>query len=388
MNGEGKRCRTLWAAAGILLFLSIVVMYETHRAVPFMMDDSWYATKLCSEEPITGLGDIVESQVWHYFNWGGRSITHAILQMTLLAGEQAADILNVTVTLLMGWIICLVAGISGRRSKFMGLWAAVGMLVGLNANWKMSMFWQAGAANYLYITVFILLFLWCYLREVPDEGADSESCAPKKLVGIGFWMIPLGILAGWSNENMGPAVWLVSLTVILMTAREHRQIKPWMILGNLSCLFGSILLVAAPGNFVRSAEVPENQYGFLWRFFLRCYNESKSAMEYLFPVLLCLAMTWIISKVIPGVSLGRRNLLLLCCALLSWGAMILSPHYPDRASFGTMTLLICVIISMSRKVLRERKNLLMPFFYTGVLIWLRGMYFLGEFLAISWGWIR
>lgn len=53
------------------------------------------------------------------------------------------------------------------------------MVLGLNANWRMSMFWQAGAANYLYITVFILLFVWCYLREVPDEGSF--------LPGFGKW---------------------------------------------------------------------------------------------------------------------------------------------------------------------------------------------------------
>lgn len=382
MNVKGKKCRILWAAAGILMLLSIVIIYLTHRAVPFMMDDFWYSTKLSSEEPIKNFRDVVESQIWHYFNWGGRSMSHGILQLTLLAGEQAADILNVLMTLLLGWVICLTADVRGRRDIFLGLWAVVGMLVGLNANWKMSMFWQAGAANYLYITVFVLFFLWCYLREIPDDRLRGETAG--KLPGITLWMIPLGVLAGWSNENMGPAVWLVSLVVILMAFREHRQIKPWMILGNLSCLFGSIMVIVAPGNFVRSAQVPEHQYSFLRRLFLHCYAESKSALEYMFPVLLCLAMTLVISKGILKLSVDRKNLLLMFCALLSWGAMILSPHYPDRATFGTMVLLICVIVSLWRKVLRERENLLAAAFGTGALIWLRGMFFLMEFLVISW----
>lgn len=380
MNGEEKKYRILWVAVGFLMFLSIVVLYVTHRAVPFMMDDFWYSTKLFSEEPIANFRDIVESQIWHYLNWGGRSMAHGILQLILLAGEQAADILNVAVTFLLGLIICLTAEVRGRRGFFLGLWAAVGMLVGLNANWKMSMFWQAGAANYLYITVFILFFLWCYLREVPDDR--SESGLSGNLPGITLWMIPLGILAGWSNENMGPAAWLVSLAVILMAVREHRKMKPWMIVGNLSCLVGSVMVVAAPGNFVRSAEVPEHEYSFLRRLFLHCYAESKGALEYLFPVLLCLAMTLIIGKGVLKLSVGRKNLLLLLCALLSWGAMILSPHYPDRATFGTMALLICVIISMWQKVLRERRDLLVAAFVTSALIWLRGMFFLMEFVVI------
>ena len=87
-------------------------------------------------------------------------------------------------------------------------------------------------------------------------------------------------------------------------------------------------------------------------------------------------------------KLGRRNVILLGCAFLSFGAMILSPHYPDRACFGTMVLLICVALRIGGRIARERKDMAIPLFAVSVLVWLRGMYFLGEFLAISWGWIR
>jgi hypothetical protein len=354
----------------------------THRAVPFMMDDLWYSTKLSNEEPIHNLKDIIESQIWHYNNWGGRSMTHGILQLTLLAGEKAADILNVAVTFLLSAVICLAADIKKKEGLF-GIWAASSMLIGLNANWKMSMFWQAGAANYLYITVFIILFIYCYLREVNDDAQ-----IPKKLIGIELWIIPLGILAGWSNENMGPAVWLVSVITMFILHRQKRRIPVWMFLGSISALAGSIMVVAAPGNFVRSAEVEENQYGLLWRCFLRGYAESKSVCEYLFPTLLILAAVVIMTVCALKTKLGTRNIILLITALLSWGAMVLSPHYPDRASFGTMVLLICVILSCVRKIADKRKDMLFPMLAACLLIWLRGMYFLGEFLAITWGWIK
>lgn len=373
---QQKKNRILWAAVCILILVSAVVMYLTHRAVPFMMDDLWYATMLSSEEPITGLSDIIESQIWHYHNWGGRSLTHGILQLTLLAGEQAADVLNVAVTFLLAWVVCLASGVSGKGKRVFALWACVGMLLGLNANWKMSMFWQAGAANYLYITVFIVLFLYCYLRE------------GKSLPGICLWIIPLGILTGWSNENMGPAVFVTSLVAICFRWKEQKKVPLWMTFGSLSCLAGSILVIAAPGNFVRSARVQENNYGILWRIFLRCYAECKAAVEYLFPVLLLLAVVLFVAKGILKLTIGRKNLLLLFCALLSWGAMILSPHYPDRATFGTMVLLICVILSLTGRILEKQKELLGAVLGAGLLIWLRGMFFLGEFLAISWGWIK
>ena len=375
---EKKSKKILGILTIILLGISILVMYLTHRRVPFMMDDIWYSTMLSEDTPIRTFGDIVKSQIWHYKNWGGRSMTHGILQLTLLTGEQVADILNIIFTLLLAGSICLVA----RQRHLGAFFGATAMVLGLNANWKMSMFWQAGAANYLYITVFILLFVFCYLREVGEDTTVSP------LPGIVFWILPLGILAGWSNENMGPAVWLLSVAVILTTAKKKSRIPCWMLVGSVSALLGSIMVIVAPGNFVRSSQAPDREYGFLWRLFMRCYAEGKATMEYLFPTLLVLAAVLLVGKCALKIPIGRQNIYLLLLALLSWGAMVLSPHYPDRASFGTMVFMICVIISMTGKILEKRKDLLWPMWAGSVLIWLRGMYMCGEFLAMCWGWIK
>lgn len=376
-----KSRKLMWGMTVFLTAVFLLVIYRTHRAIPFMMDDLWYSTMLYDESiPISSLSDIVKSQIWHYNNWGGRTLTHSILQLTLLAGEQAADILNVLFMLLLAGSICLVS----EHRSFPAFFAALSMILGLNANWRMSIFWQAGAANYLYITVFILLFIHCYLRELPQAGEDS----PGNLPGILFWILPLGLLAGWSNENMGPAVWVLSCAAILFVKKDGRRIRLWMILGNFACLAGSILCIAAPGNAVRSGQIKAEQYGVLWKFFLRCYGESKGMLEYLFPTVLILGFLWIICRYVLKEPLGRKNLLLLLCALLSWGAFVLSPHYPDRASFGTMVLCICVILSLAKKVLEKRADLAWPLWGGAAFVWLRGMYFCGEYLAILWGWIR
>lgn len=59
-----------------------------------MMDDEWYGTNLVTNQPLRGLSDIIESQIWHFRNWGGRCMTHGILQLTLMSGEFMADMLN------------------------------------------------------------------------------------------------------------------------------------------------------------------------------------------------------------------------------------------------------------------------------------------------------
>ena len=360
----------------IFIVLTGIIVWRVNYEIGFMMDDDWYSTLLYEDTPIRNLSDIIHAQLWHYFNWGGRSMAHALLQLILLAGEYWADILNTAMIFVLAWLICLAAGRVGMPYYF----AALGMLLGLNANWKMSMFWEAGAANYLYMTGFVLAFLLCYLY--------YEDHGEKNIPGITLWILPLGLIAGWSNENMGPAVWIVSLLVMILRRRERKRIPLWMYLGNISCLAGSILMIAAPGNYVRGEETGEEAYSLLWRLYLRCYGEAKGVMEYLFPTVLLMLFALIVCKGILKEKPGRTTVLLLVGALLSWGAMLLSPHYPDRASFGTMTLLICATLSMTGKIVDRQKENSWMFYGCAVLVWLRGMYFLVEYLGLCWGWIK
>lgn len=366
--------------AVVLLGMTALAIYITNRYVPFMMDDLWYSTLLYEDTPIRGVSDIVNSQIWHYQNWGGRSVAHACLQLILLAGESFADVLNTIVVFLLAGSMCLLV----KRSGPVCLLAAAGLMLGLNANWELSMFWQSGAVNYLYMTVFIVLFSFCYLREMPEAGVWPEK---KRLPGIALWILPLGLAAGWSNENMGPAVWILSVAAILIMRRGGRKTPIWMYLGSLACLVGSVLMIAAPGNSVRGLQVKEKQYGILWQAFLRCYAECKGLFLYLFPSVLLLLVVLFLHKAILRKRIALKIWMLIGVATLSFGAMLLSPHYPDRASFGTMIFLIVPILMLAEEILHEKEELRIPMFVVTVLIWLRGMFFCGEFVAYCLGWI-
>lgn len=375
MQKQADKKQVFLKAMGLLfLAVTLLIIYWVNDAVPIMMDDEWYSTRLYDSEPVKSLQDVIEAQTWHFFNWGGRSIAHGMLQLVLMNGAFGADIINILFNIALTWVICKTAGVKGSVYFAMIL----GMLYGLNANWKESMCWQSGAANYLYMTTFILFFLWCYVRAL--EGQD------KTLPGTGVWMIPLGLVAGWSNENMGPTVWLLSLGIMLYLWLKERRWYWWMVVGNITCLIGSALVILAPGNFVRAGETIDSK-GLLWRVFLRCYYESKAMFEYLSPTLLVLAFTLLVGIGVCGIRLSKANLVYLLAALLSWGAMILSPHYPDRATFGTMVFMICVIVSVVSDVMRRKPPIKPWILAVSGVIWLRGMFFLMEYTCVMWGWI-
>lgn len=336
----------------ILIGLAILAIAEfiLHREVIFMMDDNWYSTNLASGKPLNSISDIFESQHWHFFNWGGRVITHGLLQLTLMMGELFCNFLNLFMTFLLVQLMCIIAGNKNIFSFFTGFT----LVIALNANIKMSMFWQSGAANYIYSTVWILLYLWVYLRHVqtPDK-------APLSLIHL--WFPLLGLITGWSNENMGPASFVLSLIVIGYThIIQKRKIPIWMITGSLFCLSGSALVILAPGNFVRVSCLPEES------FFQSLYNRLVSMLcagtEYLFGSVLFLVLIILWYTIYLKERLQPFHWMLLIHAILSYGAMVLSPHYPDRATFGTMVVCIILIISILMDIF-EKQQFLRKYIY-------------------------
>ncbi len=366
-------------AAVVLIICSILVLFAANHYMPFKMDDEWYATNLVTGLPVSSFSDIWESQVWHFFHWGGRSIAHGLLQATLWAGQGAADWINVGAAVLLVCLICVLADTKDWYHKLL----AFGFLIVLNINWSQTLLWQSGAANYLYMTVWILLFLFCYFRtlEWPDK---------KKLPGIAIWIAPLGLFAGWSNENMGPAVLIGTSLIMLFVWKRERRFPLWMAVGNLFCLAGCAFLILAPGNFVRNTEaVTQTEgMGILWRAFLRGFSVANGLFYYLlYPMLLVVFLIFIYCVVL-GKKLRRTDWLCLMMAVLSWGAMALSPHYPDRAAFGTMVLCVIPAVHMFARIQAEREAFCLPAYGVVFMVWLGGMFPLCTYICQMIGWIR
>jgi len=382
-----KKGKILYGIAGWLLWgMTIATVWFVNYMTPFQMDDNWYATLLYSDEKIKNVFDIFHAEVWHYMNWGGRSITHSILQLTLLGGSVVADVINTFMTILTGVLVTFMSEtMTGlKRSineRVYSVAIVMIMLVALNGDWFSSMFWQSGACNYLYITVFILLFIWTYMREIPYDCFGSKE----PLWGVEFWIIPLALFAGWSNENMGPVAFLFSITATIYVRKVGHVVEPWMIKGIVFSFAGSVACIIAPGNFVRVAEAEDDTHGIIWKIYERLYYEGKASFEYLILAILLLLFAIAVCKCMCNIIVGREVVYIIIAAILSWGAMILSPHFPGRAVYGTMVFLILAIFAVWQKVF-EKKPAMKGYVYLGAgIIWLRGMYFLVTFICYNLG---
>lgn len=353
------------AILGILLLLCVCIEaffeFKFHRRFIFLWDDVWYGTDLVTDTPLQSIGDIIKAQYWHYFNWGGRVVNHAVLQFVLMNGEMFADILNMIVTFLLSYIICKLANAKSLLTYCIAFIA----LISFNTNVKLSMFWQSGSVNYLYSSVWIFAFLLVYLRQVRNPESKSLPLAF-------LWMIPLGLITGWSNENMGPASFLAAALVIFYFIKKLHQKAPlWMWTGAISSLIGSVLLILAPGNFIRNTHVED------MTLFETLYDRFDmmlmAGMSFLFPsILFTLLFLFLYYK--TGNRLQPYQILMMIMAVLAYGGMALSPTFPNRAAFGIMCLCIALVCSFIEGILDKDKRYLKYIFAFAICSWVFGIY--------------
>ena len=327
---------------GILLFIQLFA----HMATPFMRDDLWYATNLVTGEKISSVSDIVESMIWHYYNWGGRIVNHAILQALLSLGDLTADLFNIIATALLGLVIVHTAK---AKNSLMFLLSEA-LIVAFNASLFFSMLWESGSVNYLYSTSWILLYVMVILKELDPV---KENAGKGKTIAKCFWILPLALIVGWSTENMGPTCFVLTVGTIIFLATKKKKIPFFLYEGAFMTLVGSALLILAPGNFVRNQFVEKASFTEIIRGRIDTFLISSADYllpSFLFALILLIIQIYVLKEIKP------RDIALFSFAVIAQGAMLLSPTYPQRASFGIMCVLITYIVSVISSLFENHKK--------------------------------
>ena len=344
---NSKNSYIILTVIGVAVLL--ILQFIAHRMTPFMRDDLWYATNLVTGEKVSSVSDIIESQIWHYFNWGGRSINHALLQAVLASGEVAADIFNILATIILGFVIYK----TSRAKNTLMFLLCEALIVAFNASLFFSMLWESGSVNYLYSTSWILLYVAVIIKEL-DLDITKKGDSKGKTIAKCIWIIPLALIAGWSTENMGPTCFVLTVGVIIFLAVKKRRIPIFLFEGALMTLIGSAVLILAPGNFVRNQFVEKASLINIIRARIDSFLMSGCGFllpSFLFAIILLVIQIYIIKEIKP------RDIALFAFAVIAQGAMILSPAYPQRASFGIMCVLITYMVSVISRLYENHKKM-------------------------------
>jgi len=266
----------------IMLALLFVYMYALNFMMPLHRDDYEYALIWGTNERITAWADVFESLYIHYFQHGGRMVDFFVLDSFLLIGKQWFNPFNaflyVALMVLMYW--------HSQRSITMRLNPYILALIFLFCwlglpDYALVNIWMTGACVYLMTTVIILAFLLPYHFNFLGKPLLKDSY----LASLGMFIG--GIAAGWTIENTAATMNLIIVGFIIY-AYKKKSVAKWMYSGFCGALLGFILLVIAPGNFVRYAGI---KHPLIYNF----TNQIAALLEIglgLLPVILFILLIW------------------------------------------------------------------------------------------------
>lgn len=330
-----------------IIFFSVIVIsfaaiYLLNRLHPLYGDD-WMYSMLPepSNEHVRSFKDILYTQYKHYFTWGGRSVVHVIAQVLLFSGEFWGDLFNSMAYVALTLVIYFFANKGNKTNP--ALLIIINLLICFfQPAFGSTMLWITGSANYLWGTLIVVSFLLPYRFYMLKDSHDNYL----KVVAFFFF----GVIAGWTNENMGVALVCIIFLFICYYKYQNKSIPRWAISGLIGATLGCVLMIAAPGNYARMnatlAQEGANGMG-LMVYAARFFASIASFYYY------CLGLAFIFFIVVVIAKNYTRkespkaektiSYILFAGAVIATLAMSASPLFPGRAAYGINTLIILSI---------------------------------------------
>lgn len=309
--------------------LIVIVLVSFYFAIfnsVFRLDDLIYMMKWDSNMPLQSISDIIDYQYQHYFLWGGRTIAHFVLQILLFINKPISALIITLAFFSLGIIIYKYA-FTNMKIDWLKVSFILGILYFLNPSADETLFWYTGIANYLITTLIVLCSFYPYLLYIKGN----------KLKNIHYLLLLLTFFAGWCNENISTTLIVMIIVVLMIKYKENKKINLFLLMGLFAAAFGCCMLLFAPGNFVRASTFS----GSIMQIMYRGYGQVNAWFNWFVPALILIIITLNFNKIN---SLSMKNRLILIWSFLSIIAMLASPIYPSRATFGTLTLLIISIL--------------------------------------------
>ena len=341
--------KSLLVFAGIFLFL-LLLNYLTPMSFgdDYVYSFMWQGKSISEPLPpdavrVSSWKDLFASQWLHYFTWGGRAVTHVLIQFFLWMGKNVFNYFNACVCtfLVIEIYYCIYRGKlrSNFEAKkvfltFVALWA-------FTPAFSQVFFWIGGSLNYVWTTVYLLFFLIPYIRKYyhPDDNIFKSRFSY-------FGMFLIGILAGWSNENT--ICWIILLLCLFLFSKRQDldfNKETWLYTGLAGLVTGYGLLMLSPGNANRFY-LDYGQASFITRpiFIEHCKMAGLILIFHVVMWYFCIRSFFSLKKMNIEMPLIRKEITLAkCFCFLSFSMcaiMFFSPEFPPRSAFQSTVFLI------------------------------------------------
>lgn len=348
MNKDSKAGNYVAIVWGLSIFAFFVLILLLNFNTGLLVDDFVYTRVYSTSKEVANIKDIIDSQINHYFLWGGRNVLHFLVQLFLLIGKPVFNVLNSIVYILLVLLICFNSNCKDKQ-MLIYLFLFANLLIWFFVpSYGQDILWLTGSCNYLWGIVFVLGMLYLYRSHLEHQIGDSIV----RCIGIFIF----GVLSGWTNENTSAAM-IVMLSLFILYYKFNKiKIPVWSIMGLIGSIVGFIIMIVAPGNYIRKQHFVDDR-PFLEIFISRFKDITKMGIRYLLPmaiifiVLMCMNLYFeLYRKINFAVSI-----IYFIGGLAAMYAMVMSPYFPERAWFGIIVLFILSLGSLYANLNRDNR---------------------------------
>lgn len=352
----------------IMLLLIFISMLALNFLTPLLADDYSYGLNLANKK-LTGIIDIYNYQIWHYFNWGGRTIAHTFAQTLLMFPKAIFNIVNSIIYTCLVYLIYLHGKLNRReknsRNSYLILLIHL-ILWFIIPVFGQSFIWLIGSCNYLWTTVIVVYFLLLFRKN------EKENKWYKIII-----MFLIGILAGWTNENTsaGLIVILFSTLIIDKITTKKWNLTKTKVAGIVGSLIGFVLMICAPGNYVRNAAFKDDTF-IIIKFIKRAIDITGNAEIYILPLIIAIIIL-ISLKIYHKKKIEKEVTPFILGGFSATYSMVASPQFPERSWTGVIVYLIIALVILVydfEKIHRIYKFILVD------LCMILSIIFIGEYL--------
>lgn len=240
LDGNKKIRLLLFAFCFVVI---AVTMFRLNRLTLWVVDD---LLKEQAARNIHNFNQLFALAHNFYLGWGGRVWGEIYAQLFLMIPKPAFNYINTFGYMLL--LLLIQWNILGKWKLYPGLLIFIhfSLLLCLPA-FGQDVLWISGAANYMWASLFPLLFLGLW-RSYQANPSPKFNHPLSQLI-----ILLLGVFAGWANENVSVALLMIALGYMYIYRKDLSTIPRFAYAGTLGLFIGSLALWLAPGNFVRFA---------------------------------------------------------------------------------------------------------------------------------------
>lgn len=329
-----------WKGIFVILAVVFLLMLLLNTIVPMVADDYSYLFNFGTGERNKTLTDIFSSLCFFYADWSGRLILNGLAQLFMMMDKSIFNVSNALIFTLL--IFLLYKHIIGtNKPACFPLLFVCGFVWLCTPVFGQTILWTTGAFIYLCGSVFALLFLFPYRLLV-----DKHIHYNKWFVVFMFFS---GVTAGLTMENIALGTLAVTISLLFeycqINKRKPKELPLWTVSGLIGLTAGIVILISAPGNFVRASQSSEQaQISINYLLSNAVYAFVISGVFLFIPFILVLSILIYRKRHYAGETKVHKTykayLIGVFTCILS---MSISPYFPPRATFAPFVFLVIVI---------------------------------------------